>query len=401
MSTVYGLAASVGQPFLLCTVDTSTGAWSQVGVPITLSPANPDLVPCALMWNPDDLTMYMAAVNVVNGPTTSLYTLDLLTQVATFLYVIDANTSISNGFIKGLSYDTINNEVYCICERDFDFSLNTTYRLDLPTGDLTLLGTPAFDDVRHVATLITDTFELYGLGITESTLPPEYQMFTIDPGDGTWTPTSSETGYLPVSAMVSGIPRGEATTYDATAGRAYGAITIDADGVQIITAVIDLMSGSWTQIGAAGILNPQAMTVVENICVAANTQVALIGGQQKLISEIQEGDIVVDCQGRPARVERNVMTGHARQFVQIPKNAFGVNQPSDALLIRKGHPVLLKHFQVPCEALIGQFGIEDVKLSKDVAIFTLITEQQTFVQMNGVSVGTWSPESFRASFLKN
>lgn len=391
MSTIYGLAASLGQDYLLCTVNPLTGAWTPLGVPITLSPPAPLFVPVGLMWNPDTSIMYLTATDAINGPTTNLYILDLNTHVATFQVVIDQTTQISNGFIKGLSYDNVNNEVYCISVRDVNASLNTTYLLDLSTGDLTLLGSPPFDDATHSSTLFNGT-DLFGLAVDESN---SYQMYTVNIGDGTWTPTSSETGYVPVSEMISGDPRGDATTFDPSTNTAYGAITIDVEGVQVITTVIDLPSGAWLALGPTGIVNPQAMTVVETICVAGQTQVELANGQQKSISEIQEGDLVVDFKGRAVRVERNVMSGHASQFIRIPKSAFDA---SDDVLIRRGHPLLANgKFKVPCEALIGQNGVEEVQLDEMQSIFTLITERETFVQMNGIAVGTWSPESYRAA----
>jgi hypothetical protein len=400
MSTIYGLAASANEDYLLCTVDPVTGAWNQVGVPITLTGPF-GYIPVGLMWNPDNLTMYLTAVEI-GSAITNLYTLDLLTQVATFQLVIDLNTGISNGFIRGLSYDNVNNEVYCVSPRDHESSLNTTYRLDLQTGDLTLLGSPPYDNAEHSSTLFTNSGELFGLAIDQTGLPGIYQMYTIDTNDGTWTPTSNQTGLFPVGPFIAGDPEGAATVFDPTTNQAYGAVTISVDMVTLVdTYVIDLSTGAWTFLGNTGIMNPQAMTVVENICLAADTKIQLASGQQKAIADIREGDVVVDFKGRPTVVERNVMTGHARQFVRIPKNAFGENQPSETLLIRRGHPLLINYHQVPGEALIGQFGIDDVKLDKDVAIFTLVTIQQTFIQMSNISIGTWSSEGFRTGFLKH
>lgn len=40
-------------------------------------------------------------------------------------------------------------------------------------------------------------------------------------------------------------------------------------------------------------------------------------------------------------------------------------------------------------------------LDNDVAIFTLVTQQQTFVRMNNVPVGTWSSDGFQTIFRKH
>lgn len=383
MSTLYGLDASDGEAFNLCVVDTNTGTWTPVGPAISVP--NPGYTPNGLMWNPTNSTMYMTAVDTSTG-LTNLYTLDLMSNVATLVVVIDAVTQLSQGFIRGLSYDPINERTYCVSPQDSEFGMiNTTYFLDLSNGDLTRIGNPSFVGVLNESTLF-DGNTLYGVGLA---LTGDLQMYVIH-NNGVWIPTSSSAGFQPGFTA----PFGVASTFDPYTGLAYGGQTSAPFGLPS-TWLINLTDGSWQLIGPTGLDNPQAMTAVQSICVSADTAVELVGGQQKVISEIQEGDLVVDYRGKLVQVERCVVSGHTKKFIQIPRNAFGLNQPREALLIRDGHPLLVNKLKVPCEALVGRYGIQTVELAKPIAIFTLVTQMETFVQMNGISVGTWSPESFR------
>jgi len=118
------------------------------------------------------------------------------------------------------------------------------------------------------------------------------------------------------------------------------------------------------------------------------------------ICELRAGDEVYDARGRAERVERNIMSGSSREFVRIKRGAFGVEQPSAELFIKRGHPVLLAGQEVPCEQLIDGQLVDEVVLEKSARIYSLCTQRRTFVDMQGLHVGTWAEEAFD-NFVQN
>jgi len=106
---------------------------------------------------------------------------------------------------------------------------------------------------------------------------------------------------------------------------------------------------------------------------------------------------VIDHCGRATAVRSNVCTGSCASYVCIKEGAFGAKQD---LLIRPGHPLLIDGKEVPCEQLIDGVAVEEVTLERSGKLFTLVTERRTFVEMQGLQVGTWSEDGF-ATFLEN
>lgn len=79
-------------------------------------------------------------------------------------------------------------------------------------------------------------------------------------------------------------------------------------------------------------------------------------------------------------------------FISIPPHSLGLNCPNREILVLKGHPLLLSKEtpEILAEELIGHANIRIVGLSHQEYIYTLVTPRRTFVNMNGIFVGTWS-----------
>jgi len=112
-----GVAQIISDGNFSCTVDTSTGAATEIG-PLGIN------VP-GLAYNPDTSTLYG-----VSGQTDALYTIDTATGVATQVGILGTNTSFC-----GLAYDAATDTLY------LSNTVNDNlYSIDETTGLATLIG---------------------------------------------------------------------------------------------------------------------------------------------------------------------------------------------------------------------------------------------------------------------
>jgi len=112
------------------------------------------------------------------------------------------------------------------------------------------------------------------------------------------------------------------------------------------------------------------------------------------ISALRAGDLVFDHRGQLQPLISNIAVGNSKAFVRIQRGALASDTPSADLYIRAGHPVLVAGKEVDCEKLVDGQRVEEVELEKPARIYTLCTESRTFVDMQGVLVGTWSQAAF-------
>ena len=131
-------------------------------------------------------------------------------------------------------------------------------------------------------------------------------------------------------------------------------------------------------------------------CIAEGSQVKLANGREVPIENLHAGQCAVGVRGQPIQLERVVRFElPARQFVQIEAGSLGHNVPSQNLLIRPGHPMLIAGKEVVPEQLIGRVaGINMVRLEQPVKYYTLLTGGRTFVDVQGLMVATWSTASW-------
>jgi hypothetical protein len=120
-----------------------------------------------------------------------------------------------------------------------------------------------------------------------------------------------------------------------------------------------------------------------------------MSGYQVPIERLTRGQILQSVSNRPVRIEQAIrFQPPSRQFVRIQASALGRNQPAQDLLIREGHPLLVKGREVMPEHLLDLPGVERITLAQLTYIYTLVTEQKQFVNMQGIMVATWSSEAW-------
>jgi len=131
-------------------------------------------------------------------------------------------------------------------------------------------------------------------------------------------------------------------------------------------------------------------------CAAEGTLVRLASGAEVRIEQLAVGSLLCDHRGRPVRVEQVIRFAVPnKHFVRIKRSALGQQQPSADLLIREGHPLLVKGFETLPESLIDSVpGVEYADLEQPLHIYTLVTEQKQFVRMQGLLVATWSTSAW-------
>jgi hypothetical protein len=136
------------------------------------------------------------------------------------------------------------------------------------------------------------------------------------------------------------------------------------------------------------------------ICMRGNTRVSMHQSTSVLIRELASDTTLIDYAGKPVKLVESVCIQQENaQFVCISKGALGANIPSQDLCVCPGHPVLINGREVDCLNLIDGRNITLLERCTE-PIYTLITEQRTFVDCQGVLVGTWSPEAWQ-NFIEN
>jgi len=131
-------------------------------------------------------------------------------------------------------------------------------------------------------------------------------------------------------------------------------------------------------------------------CAAEGTLVTLASGAEIPIEQLASGSLLCNHRGRSVRVEQVIRFAVPnRRFVRIKRSALGQHQPSADLLIREGHPLLIQGLETLPESLLGSVpGIERADLEQPLHIYTLVTEQKQFVEMQGLLVATWSSSAW-------
>jgi len=130
------------------------------------------------------------------------------------------------------------------------------------------------------------------------------------------------------------------------------------------------------------------------ICLHQETLVQSINGNKKIM-DIVEGDFIIDHKGTPVKVLYNIYFGKkVTNFVRISENSLDNNVPSQDILIRKEHPILYKGKTVDPLKLSKKLGIQDkiheINVTVPTNIYSLCTEEKTFVMMQGLPIQTWS-----------
>lgn len=142
------------------------------------------------------------------------------------------------------------------------------------------------------------------------------------------------------------------------------------------------------------------ITPIACVCVAQGTQLETEVGPIS-IENLRPGQIVRSgeswCQVDQVAEMRHI----PGELIQCEANCFGPNSPSQGgLTITSSHPMLINGFEVNGQQLLDQVpGVQRVR-NHTTKVFTLITKERTFVNMNGVLVGTWGSKAW-SNFLNS
>lgn len=199
------------------------------------------------------------------------------------------------------------------------------------------------------------------------------------------TSWSDGSGMLDISSNIDGI------LYSSSANLVGGNVSVNfnytfsTEGNRVLTTnwtsnfpatVEDNIDGEYTAI------------IAEAPCVKGDTQVKTLDGF-KSIKNINANDKVLKYTGEYINVKFNLKFKPMAKFVKITKNAFGDNKPSKDLYIRRGHPLLIGNVEINCEDLVNNEDIEFVNIDKPDNVYSLCTDDRTYVMMNNVPVCTW------------
>lgn len=84
----------------------------------------------------------------------------------------------------------------------------------------------------------------------------------------------------------------------------------------------------------------------------------------------------------------------SNDYIKIDKNAIGEDMPSEDLLIRPGHPIMVDNKEVMPETLINGLNIMKQKLEKPENTYSICSDKRQFVMINNLPVCTWEEKEW-------
>jgi hypothetical protein len=185
-------------------------------------------------------------------------------------------------------------------------------------------------------------------------------------------------------------------------GTSTASVIIDVEGVSagIVPAAnftFANMNVTFTSnTDASNLSSNSDVTITAMVCVAEGTLVALADGSKLPIEQLRPGHLLVNHAGRTTRLSAAIRVEQpTTSLIQLDQGSLGLEVPSAPLRIRPGHPLLVAGKEVLPEALLDLPGVAQVQLEKPVHVYTLLTEQRSFVEMQGALVGTWSEAAWQ------
>lgn len=180
----------------------------------------------------------------------------------------------------------------------------------------------------------------------------------------------------------------------------YGHI-ISKDNIQIVNNDLTF-NGSVINIGSVTppfSFSPNTYTfnTAEPLCLHPDTLVKTVSGNIP-IKNIRSGDFVLDRNGNMHQVIYNIKLKQVTNWVQISKNALGLNVPENDLFISYTHPLLINNRYVYPIDLINNKTIFLIKLPP-VNMYSICTLNQEFVMIEGMNVSTWRQTDFESTII--
>lgn len=142
--------------------------------------------------------------------------------------------------------------------------------------------------------------------------------------------------------------------------------------------------------------NSELLTIEPEVCVAAGTLVTLSNGETKRIDDLRAGDVLLGENGSTVPLLQLLkMRCPTNAFQRIEADRFGLGCPERELLICAGHPIKIGNKVIMPENVSSTIQLEQMK-----PVFTLLTAQRGFVDMQGLLVATWSEQAWD-NFVNN
>ncbi len=394
---VYGIDAQdgLGQDSWLSIVDTGAGIWSQLAVITGLANT---YFPTGLVWNPVNSTMYLVASSYSSS---QVYTIDLTSAVATLVAnITPASMDYNANYISGLTFDTSTNTCYCVNPTDPFTSFNGTYTLNLSTGQLTRVGIPLWDSRRKVALAYDPVADnLKGLAVDGITTGQKLQMMDVDRTSGVWSNPQDTGQFFQFRNLDTVVPQAMTFWLESMMLQKYGACLDMADACNSFTINND---GSWTFVGNAlttGVTAALAAATIQ-ICVAEGTQVSVLVEdgtvKERSIEQLKLGDrLLADRQADVSLLGLIRIPMVEPRLEKISRSQLGRQCPKRDVLIARGHPIKIRE-----NVILPETVSKTIPVPKGGYLYTLITEERTFVDMSGLLVQTWSWDAWQ-NFIEN
>ena len=141
----------------------------------------------------------------------------------------------------------------------------------------------------------------------------------------------------------------------------------------------------------------------EVICYAATSKILTKNTLTDEINEINAEDIVTgthevyditnECF---IPVKLNIVTGLVNRFMQIKKDALGLNQPNEDFYVTSGHKIIIDGKEIKARHIPQAKRIK-VKPQK---VYSVCTDQRCPIMVNGLGVMTWGLNEWTEYFTK-
>lgn len=138
------------------------------------------------------------------------------------------------------------------------------------------------------------------------------------------------------------------------------------------------------------------------VCVGEGTFVEIENGLLP-IGSVKRGMFAKGFNGQDIEIHQVAkMKSSSNRIVYCYENCFGPNSPGySGIFISDSHPIFLNGHEITARELIEQnFQGLEYRHDQNIKLFTLITTERTFVNMNGVAVATWGIHAWQ-NFINN